>query len=298
MVTAYCGETDGKRAARGYAYYRSAGALYRASHSHDLRKGRYLTLCGPEAVEADALTCLAEGFHSKDDAFTKVIMADLQPVGLEIAAMQGIDIYHGRVQDLLEKMRVRNEQIAFAHLDFMGHLSSSVELAVRRLGRILMPGGVVLLTFLRGREFAKTPNWDRALTFVKHVERVAPGPSLDSLEDRRMCGYIMLLSAWLGMAKLGPGRRFFQPIFYAKYFSKKSPMGIIGLQQVASSDEIDPMRHHFCSDFDRQVPLRDFVLQPTFSATPAKDLGRLFNVPPGTLAAWRAVRTMRVEAKL
>jgi len=94
------------------------------------------------------------------------------------------NVVHGDVNHVVEKLPV----IGFANLDFMGFSRESVMPCVQRVLDRLVEGGVMALTWFRGREVdsPERSSWD-----IFEAARDIP-----RIDDRRWAGVLRLVEGW------------------------------------------------------------------------------------------------------
>jgi hypothetical protein len=177
----YPGESDSKRAARLFVYRLASGAP---------RVGHAVALAGvaPEAevgLMRDYLRWPGERAHfvdwAKDTLARTQVVAALERVKLD---WPEADVVQGDVNEVVDTLPI----IGFANLDFMGFSRDSVMPCVRRVLRRLAPGGIMALTWFRGRDrdIPERSAWD-----VFEAAR-----DVDNLEERRWAGVLRLVERW------------------------------------------------------------------------------------------------------
>lgn len=174
-------ENDDKRAARLFLY-RFAATAPRCGHA--------VTLTGPEP-EAELwllrkyLRWPGERVHFVDWA------RDVQTRPRVLAALDYVkktwpqaDVVRGDINAVIEGVPL----IGFANLDFMGFDRASVMPCVKKTITKLPPGGVMGLTWFRGREIDAIHRsaWD-----ILEAARDVPDPN-----DRRWAGVLRLIRRW------------------------------------------------------------------------------------------------------
>lgn len=289
----YPGESEGKRGARLVLYLASTIAL------EGRVVGDVLTLAGPGASEYEALRYLAKRTSGQ------VFMADTDASCVSVAKRAGADrVHHGCVVDLLAAARKSGRRFAFIHLDFMGHVTGTVMSALTAASRALSPGGVVAVTFLRGREMSWGAGQRNAMW---HAQEIATGrpASITLAESARMSRWYQALVGGLAPPRLseiengsvsfyGSRNKYLHKIADIRYSSGHSPMGVIAVRVMngrhgenggvdddgALYRHVGSLRKEVESLFwmKKSTALTDLIVAAT-------------GVSRGTLAAWRAVNT-------
>jgi hypothetical protein len=203
---AYPGDAEDKRAARLHVYKHAIKAP---------RLGHAVTLAGTEPLAEVAL--LRDYLHWPGERAWFVDWAkDMRSRPLVIAALRGIErawpSANVRRQNVLEVVE-QLPMIGFANLDFMGFDRTSVMPCVRMTIERLAPGGVMSITWFRGREVDEPCRsaWD-----VLEAARDVEDPGV-----RRWIGVQRLVARWAKEARV--------PLTWSggiDYQHKNSPMSV------------------------------------------------------------------------
>ena len=147
------------------------------------KAGHILTLAGPDAAEVPYLKNLIRACP------TKTWFVDIREEGLQKARRlwSGVQTFHGPIEHILLSDAI--PCVRFAHLDFMGLYTLTVARSVKALGPKLVDGGIVAITFMRGRE--NSPNNLRARHLAACIG--LPGSTQDAREIQRWTGTFMAL---------------------------------------------------------------------------------------------------------
>lgn len=294
----YAGESRGKQAARVMMYMTVGAWWMRCGVDRD--KAAAVVVAGPDAHEVNCLRwCL--GLRPENVTFV-----DTDARGLREAERKwpGVRTFHGKLHNVPIPNGLR-----FCNVDLMGHFNSDADLALRHVGPALRKrGGVATFTYLRGREFRETPRLAHmrfAAAALRDALRTRPPP-----KDWREDGYRELVRGALGDATLW-SRRPLQDIHGFDlgswaYHSGRSPMGVVGVG-FDSRFHATGSGAWYAQDF-RRCDFRRGRGADTLAVLEVADLFRkmgrgddlpawLMGIPKGTLAAWRAHRTMGTYGK-
>ena len=178
---AYPGESEDKRAARLFLYKHGATAP---------RLGHAITLAGTEPfAEVDLIRDYLRWPGAKvwfvdwaRDTETRLrVLAALNSIKV---AWPEANVVRGDINKVLEEIPL----VGFANLDFMGFDRTSVMPCIKKTIARLAPGGVMAVTWFRGREFDAPHRsaWD-----VLEAARDVP-----SAADRRWAGVLRLVERW------------------------------------------------------------------------------------------------------
>lgn len=181
FTRAYPGESEDKRAARLFLYKIAAAAP---------RCGHAITLAGTEPyAEVELMRSYLRWPGSKVHFVDWARNMQTRP--RVIAALAEIkrqwplaNVVRGDINVLIEEIPL----IGFANLDFMGFDRDSVMPCVRKTIRRLAPGGIMGVTWFRGREVDEPCRsaWD-----VLEAAR-----DITSVNDRRWAGVLRLVQRW------------------------------------------------------------------------------------------------------
>lgn len=287
----YPGESEGKKAARLLLYTTSIFHLIGV-------QGDVLTLSGPEASEYAPLRILTRITGGR------VIMADTDPAAAAAARSTGADVvHHGCVVDLMRSLRVQGRRLAFVHLDFMGHAGTLVSSALTAASRCLAPGGVVAVTFLRGRESASVFQNRHAAAIASTIERpgsisAAEGARAVRWNDALVGGLIPPRLHEMGMGAVrfyGATDRHLREIVNLRYFSVNSPMGVIAVKRIDAPSGTGCKIDNSCAVYKTCKSVRDDVTalfgSPLDCPLGLDLIAAATGVSRGTIAAWKAVKT-------
>jgi hypothetical protein len=178
---AYPGESEDKRAARLFLYKLATTAP---------RCGHAITLAGTEPYAEVELMKSYLGWAGTKTWFVDWAR-DLQTRPRVLAALDEIkrqwptaNVVRGDINVVMEEIPL----VGFANLDFMGFDRESVMPCVRKTIRRLAPGGVMGVTWYRGREIDDPIRsaWD-----VLEAARDVP-----LANDRRWAGVLRLVKRW------------------------------------------------------------------------------------------------------
>lgn len=202
---AYPGESEDKRAVRMYVYALAASAP---------RCGHMVALAGTEVTEAllarDYLRWPGEKAHfvdwARDTQTRPRVLATLAEIKRQWPAA---DVVRGDVNHVLDEIPL----VGFANLDFMGFTRESVMACVRKTIPRLAPGGIMAVTWYRGREIDAPHRsaWD-----VLEAARDVPAPN-----DRRWAGVLRLVRRWCKEADVG-----LELVGALEYQHKNAPMSV------------------------------------------------------------------------
>lgn len=203
---AYPGESEDKRAARLFLYKLGATAP---------RLGHAITLAGTEpAAEVDlmrdylrwpaARTWFVD--WARDPETRPRVLAALSAIK---SAWPGANV----MRDDINRVLARVPLVGFANLDFMGFDRNSAMPCVRKTIDLLAPGGVMAVTWYRGREMDAPHRsaWD-----VLQVARDVEEP-----RARRWAGVLRLVDGWARDA----GRKL-ELVGALEYQHKHAPMSV------------------------------------------------------------------------
>lgn len=174
--------------------------LWKRSHRP---KGVTLTLAGPKAPEVPLLRAM--GFADEDiilvdrDAEVREECRRLYPDCPLFSSFDAAFTFLG------------DRKIAIANLDYMGSISSAILRTASSVGERLASHGVVLYTFLRGRENSEM--------------KKDMGTVHGSLEADRVASYTTKM-----IKALGPQR--FRSVYLNRYTNITLPMGQLGFQAI------------------------------------------------------------------
>lgn len=289
---AYPGETEQKRIARGIMYMATINALRRKSQfaAEDV-DGDCVSLCGDSAAESRILQMIAQTCGGVP------YLLDINPEYVAQNQGCGVPVLGCDVSTFLDAMFSSRRRLAFIHLDFMGGLGAAVEESVRKASRVLTPGGVLAVTFFRGRDNtrswfqtakAELANKQRDLACQgRDVSRLWAGP-----DTERFVGGLHMIKRWLGEYRIGAKWRHDQ-IYWARYQST-SPMGIIAVQRLPLSFPDTSHESTGGTISYEKTSVRDQALRFLRGSPSSSELvAALFNIDKRQLAAWRAVSTRR-----
>lgn len=178
---AYPGESEDKRAARLFLYKIAATAP---------RCGHAITLAGTEPYAEVELMRSYLGWSGTKTWFVDWAR-DVQTRPRVLAALNEIkrqwptaNVVRGDINIVMDEIPL----VGFANLDFMGFDRDSVMLCVRKTIPRLAPGGIMGVTWYRGREVDEPCRsaWD-----VLEAARDIP-----SANDRRWAGVLRLVQRW------------------------------------------------------------------------------------------------------
>jgi hypothetical protein len=177
---AYPGESEDKRAVRMYIYTLALSAP---------KLGHMVALAGTETAEA----LLARDYlkWSGTKAWFVDWARDMQSRPRVLEALENIkrlwpaaNVVRGDINAVMDEIPL----VGFANLDFMGFDRDSVMPCVQKTIRLLAPGGVMAVTWYRGREIDAPHRsaWD-VLEAARDVLSEA---------DRRWAGVLRLVGRW------------------------------------------------------------------------------------------------------
>lgn len=281
----YAGESDAKRIARYDLYAHLQGVI----QTYGDPGGWAVVLAGPDAAEVGVLRYVLGWPRDR------VIFVDKDETGLRAAEQKwpGVDTFHGDIIDILTALR---GGIGFAHFDFMGHVNKTVQETFEIARGKIQMGGVIAYTYLRGREHAKTPNWQEALAAGKSM--LLQGRKLSErrrlrrdqktlMEAARVYGYMALLAAALSPR----GFDEYAPLYTGRYHSGRSPMGFFALArrpvQARGLNWPEPVDNDMPAD-DYGDRLKRVIVDFRQMGYPDNEIAAVFNVDARSLPAWQA----------
>jgi hypothetical protein len=294
VVTHYRGETTPKTIAR---FIRDS----RISRLWELSKkpeGLAIVLAGKRNRDIGGLKRILR-FDPKDVLFVD----NEHKEGLSYVEREwpGVKTYYG---DVLAVLKDVSTPIAFANLDFTGHISDHHLKVLNQLGPLLADGGVVSYTFFRGREQGHESMLQDMLS-VPSMRPLPAGQNTDerrpALDERRFIGYAKKIKAALG--------RNMHPIFLIRYDGRhpdangaSHPMGILAFQklkpqeatktwlhEVAKSNYL-PQLHRKTKNEVREY-LRICSIRLFHEGLRSNAIGEILDTKPTTVAAWLAHET-------
>lgn len=300
----YPGESIGKKIARARAYAWARYALPR-------RECSVLALCGPTAADIG----LIQAYRITDDP-SMVTLIDVDDAGLAVARQRwpGVKTFHGQAGEY-----VGTQAVDLAVMDFCGLLEGRDNLsALTALRGRLRLGSVVCLTYTRAHETRGSVT-STAMRYVKgfededigYIHNGRPGRVRDAVRAAYMAGAragasMAVLAGAIGLPYvrrkgLKEGE---MVVLYGGSIgyigAGKTPMGMtmarIGkAYELYRGPRIRPIASGgswICGDSSALSATKwaDKIAAAGFDAAKA------LNVKPGTLAAWRAHRTMGTYA--
>jgi hypothetical protein len=246
-----------------------------------------VVLCGHEAAEVKIIKQYL-GWNGR------IVAADFDSTGLEMAVAQGGVSYHGDVYNAIEQ----EKSIGFIHLDWTGTLGKE-ELDRMYLAINRMPlGGVLAVTLLAARD---SGNWLSSEIQAANEEGGPKRVQEDIIRlDPRLKAMVCL------MRRLPGGPHSWSSLFQGRYNSGKSPMQTIMFAKVSRLFLMShgltyySMTDRFCisccdvrfKTHMHLAKLRYRVLKRIKEGANADSVAVLYNLKRTTIAAWRAHETM------
>jgi hypothetical protein len=323
----YAGESIAKKVARVRLYRRTREAW--KAVGKDVKEARVMFLPGPEAAEVGALR------HILGVPPEHVVAIDRDAAAVQRAqekwpGLHGIvgDLCDPRVNEAEEKAvrppgKCWSYLYSFIHLDLMGNLSRGSLRVYHEWIHRLDEGGVLAATYLRGREVGGS------LASVEKERARKLNERRDDLDrDARRELYVLSADFDRAMSHLRPLQRVYErtwndgwpdpedpdpelsitrlvPIGTYAYRAEVSPMGVLVTQGLTVFNYNQPAhkamrRRHdvYTTSVIRKDPMIDLLteadsLEKEFTK---QQVAEILNVTPGTLASYRAHRTMGTYA--
>jgi len=293
----YAGESAGKKMARFQSYFH-IGHLFM---EFGRPKGMAIALCGPHAADWPLMSSMLR--WPSDE----IIMCDLDAEYLRAANSGGI-VGGGTIlalDDIRECLRtvVRNGgSFGFVSLDFCGHVGSVAKECLEIIGPNLNDGGVVAMTFFRGREKA-TPDYQFRKLLAKRTLRISEKKELKErghLEENYR--YAAVYNAFA--LNLGIHPALLRAVD-SQIYQSTSPMGMIAVQKSPAFPHrgeerryhtfVDRTHHSRIRRKNSDADLRERVVEcrRVIASMAPTDYARLWNLSPRQVAAWLAVDTMK-----
>lgn len=277
----YGGETISKKIARVRAYSLAHACM------GGQPDGLLLALAGPEARDADVARAFwaIKGEHA--------LFVDTEPDGLRVAQskLPGCGTHLGYL-----KPGVVPGPVALAVLDFCGSVETKASReAMASLRGLLRRGSAVIVTYLRARERP----WARRDRMLARFERSSgpADPPLASVVRSKVA--LEGLAQAVGLPAVHMARKFGRvrdndlvlvPMFLIDYWSKRSPMGML-VVVVRRWFEVRKVKPPVWVPSCESSP-RELLSVADLLDKRGVDPSLALSVKPGTLAAWRAHRTM------
>ena len=277
----YCGETDGKRLARAELYKTVVRWWESIPPS---RSGYLFGLAGPTAHELGAWK------HILCWPAERCVVVDINPAGVDSAQqrMPGCIALCGDARDAIAAMRT--DAVSLAHLDFMGHATDVVVDSLKSMSRRIVPGGMLALTYLSGRERSGSARWDEIRACGNAYRQTIYGRNETPPSAVFRPG---AYTAWVQRYA-----KDIHPVFSGAYRSRRSTMGVIMWRRDIRGERDRKRRPKFghLEGGQHALRLRREVLGWVDRGWPLAPVAEIFNLAPATISAWRAHRTMGTYA--
>lgn len=293
----YAGESAGKKQARFESYLRISDLFMEFGRP----KGMAIALCGPHAADWPLMTSMLR--WPPDE----IIMCDLDTEYIRAANSNG-SVGDGTIlacadiRECLRSIVERGGKFGFVSLDFCGHVGSIATECLQIIGPHLSDGGVVALTFFRGRE-KETSDYKFRKTIARHTLRISEKKKLKrSQQLGEDCRFAAVYNAFALNLGIHPG---LIRAVDSQIYQSTSPMGLIAVQKApAFPHRGEARRYHAFVDRTHYVrlklrnsdeDLREKVVayRRIIGEMPPKWYARLWNLSPRQIAAWLAVDTMK-----
>ena len=294
----YAGESFAKRQARIGMYNRCRHMWKATGYKHS---GWAIIMAGPDAAEVGALRYLMKW------PAERVLFVDTHREGLAKAEKMwpGVVTLYGDIRQAISALN--GDKVSFAHFDFMGYFSATVEETMELVRPRLVQQGIVTYTFFRGREQEWTRNWD----WCEAVAKACVDVSL-SKDESRFFGYSLLVQKLLGGKSLElstpksaamaikAAQMPSIPLVYMSRYSATSPMGVLSVQKIPPSLQIPKweraLKANNCGraeikEGDAKKEIKAMALSMHGKGISAQVIGAILNLNKMTIAAWKAHET-------